>query len=258
MKKILVIVILNFFWFNLAFSNILIKDCKTLYPAGHFSSNPDNEMIGKTGGKKQYFINYEDSLINYTGVSTEGQLNVIEKLDSEGYPTPPKSKVTNFNYKIQFFDGNEVIAIRVQEYDDPKYNHFEEITIDLKNYRISKRVFADTEDGKVMINLGKKLIKNSPLSEICLKDGSYDISQASVKIDSIPAGHLDALKNGCISAAKKNNNLDKARLDYCVCYSNWFKDNLNSSEFNNFLALSVEDKKKFIVKNKINAQCYKS
>ena len=258
MKKLCLIIILNFFWFNLAVSSILIKDCKTVYPAGHFSSNPDNEVMGKFDGKKQYLINYEDGLVYYTGVATKFMLNLIEKVESEGLPTPSKAKVTNYNYKIQFIDKNEVVAIRIQEYEEPRYNHFEEITIDLKNYRISKRVFSDTEDGKVMINLGKKLIKNSPLSEICIKDGIYNISKASVETDSIPVGYLDALKNGCISAAKKNNNLDKARLDYCVCYSNWFKDNLNSDEFNNFLALSVEDKKKFIVKNKINTQCYKN
>jgi hypothetical protein len=80
----------------------------------------------------------------------------------------------------------------------------------------------------------------------------------SNETDQIPKGYLDALKNGCISAAKKNNNLDEARLNYCVCYSNWFKDNLTSIEFNDFLALSVENKKKFIVKKKINTQCYKS
>ena len=50
--------------------------------------------MGKFDGKKQYLINYEDGLVYYKGVATKSMLNLIEKLDSEGLPTPSKAKVT--------------------------------------------------------------------------------------------------------------------------------------------------------------------
>lgn len=79
----------------------------------------------------------------------------------------------------------------------------------------------------------------------------------SNEVSQIPKGHLDLLKNGCISAAKKDGNLTKKTLNYCICYSNWIKNNLSVDEFNDFLELSHENKINFILKNKIKAECYK-
>ena len=79
-----------------------------------------------------------------------------------------------------------------------------------------------------------------------------DENQSSSKI---PAFLIDGVKNGCISNAKKNNNLNEVTLNYCECYSNWFKENLNGDQFNEFIYLSREDKIKFVQKNNINQKC---
>ena len=162
-----------------AYANILINNCKTVYPAGQFSSNPDNESISELGGKKEYYISYTDGKIYYTRITSSLNLKVIELAEEEGLPTPPASKVTNYSYKIQFVDEDEIIAIRIQEYDVPTFNHYEEITINLKTNRVLKRVFADTAGGKEMIKTAKKLIKNYPLNEVCEKDESAKSSEDS-------------------------------------------------------------------------------
>ena len=179
MKKFLLIIFFIFFWCNISFSNILIKDCKTIYPAGHFESNPDKEVVSKIFGKKEYYISYEDGKIYHTSVSSNSTLKILEIAEEEGLPTPLASKVNNYNYEIQFIDENEVIGIRIQEYDQPKFNHYEEITIDLKSFRILKRVFADTSGGKEMIRTAKSLMKNYPFNEICEKDESFKKNQVS-------------------------------------------------------------------------------
>ena len=106
-------------------------------------------------------------------------LEILEKAEEEGVPTPPKSKVNNYNYKIQFVDEDEIIAIRIQEYNVPTFNHYEEITINLKTNRVSKRVFADTAGGKEMIKTAKMAIKNYPLNDVCEKEKLAESSKGS-------------------------------------------------------------------------------
>ena len=179
MKKILGIVVLGFLLSGNAYAGILINNCKTVYPAGHFSSNPNSEKISELGGKKEYYISYEDGLIYYTAVTSNFTLEILEKAEEEGVPTPPKSKVNNYNYKIQFVDEDEIIAIRIQEYDVPTFNHYEEITINLKTNRVLKRVFADTAGGKEMIKTAKMATKNYPLNDVCEKEKLAESSKGS-------------------------------------------------------------------------------
>ena len=179
MKKLLGIVVLGLLLSGNAYAGILINNCKTVYPAGHFSSNPNNEKISELEGKKEYYISYEDGLIYYTAVTSNSMLGLLEKAEEEGVPTPPKSKVNNHNYKIQFVDEDEIIAIRIQEYDVPTFNHYEEITINLKTNRVLKRVFADTAGGKEMIKTAKMAIKNYPLNDICEKKKMAESSKGS-------------------------------------------------------------------------------
>ena len=179
MKKILGIVVLGLLLSGNAYAGILINNCKTVYPAGHFSSNPNSEKISELGGKKEYYISYEDGLIYYTAVTSNFTLEILEKAEEEGVPTPPKSKVNNYNYKIQFVDEDEIIAIRIQEYNVPTFNHYEEITINLKTNRVSKRVFADTPGGKEMIKTAKMAIKNYPLNDVCEKEKLAESSKGS-------------------------------------------------------------------------------
>jgi len=162
-----------------AYAGILLNNCKIVYPAGHFSSNPNNEKISELEGKKEYYISYEDGLIYYTAVTSNFMLGLLEKAEEEGVPTPPKSKVNNHNYKIQFVDEDEIIAIRIQEYDVPTFNHYEEITINLKTNRVLKRVFADTAGGKEMIKTAKMATKNYPLNDVCEKEKLAESSKGS-------------------------------------------------------------------------------
>ena len=179
MKKLLSIIVLGLLLSGNAYAGILINNCKTVYPAGHFSSNPNSEKISELGGKKEYYISYEDGLIYYTAVTSNFTLEILEKAEEEGVPTPPKSKVNNYNYKIQFVDEDEIIAIRIQEYNVPTFNHYEEITINLKTNRVSKRVFADTAGGKEMIKTAKMAIKNYPLNDVCEKEKLAESSKGS-------------------------------------------------------------------------------
>ena len=179
MKKLLSIVVVSLLLSGSGYTDILIKDCKRVYPAGHFSLDQNDEKFSELGGKKEYYISYEDGLIYYTQVKSNFTIEILEKAEEAGIPTPLESKVINYNYKIQFIDVNEIIAIRIQEYDDPEYNHYEEITINLKTNRVLKRVFADTAEGKEMIKTAKKLIKNYPLSEACEKDELTESSGSS-------------------------------------------------------------------------------
>ena len=179
MKKILGIMVLGLLLSGNAYANILINNCKTVYPAGHFSSNPNNESISELGGKAEYYVSYTDGKIYYTRITTSFNLKLIELLEEEGLPTPPASKVTNYSYKIQFVDEDEIIALRIQEYDVPTFNHYEEITINLKTNRVLKRVFADTAGGKEMIKTAKMAIKNYPLNDICEKKKMAESSKGS-------------------------------------------------------------------------------
>ena len=180
MKKLFsTILVLGLLLSGNAYAGILINNCKTVYPAGHFSSNPNSEKISELGGKKEYYISYEDGLIYYTAVTSNFTLEILEKAEEEGVPTPPKSKVNNYNYKIQFVDEDEIIAIRIQEYNVPTFNHYEEITINLKTNRVSKRVFADTAGGKEMIKTAKMAIKNYPLNDVCEKEKLAESSKGS-------------------------------------------------------------------------------
>ena len=63
---------------------------------------------------------------------------------------------------------------------------------------------------------------------------------------------IETLYEGCISAAKSDNNLNERSIKHCKCYSNWFSENLNADEFNEYLHLSITDKRKFVEKNKNN------
>ena len=112
--------------------------------------------------------------------------------------TPTLSKVTNYEYDIQFIDENEVIGIRIQEYDEPKFNHYEEITIDLNSFRVSRRVFADTSGGKQMIKTAKSLLKGYPFSEICKNDENFKKNQVASGTAFFISknGHLITLLNG--------------------------------------------------------------
>ena len=179
MKKILGIMVLGLLLSGNAYANILINNCKTVYPAGHFSSNPNNESISESGGKAEYYVSYTDGKIYYTRITSSLNLKVIELAEEEGLPTPPASKVTNYSYKIQFVDEDEIIALRIQEYDVPTFNHYEEITINLKTNRVLKRVFADTAGGKEMIKTAKMAIKNYPLNDICEKKKMAESSKGS-------------------------------------------------------------------------------
>ena len=179
MKKLLGIVVLGLLLSGNAYANILINNCKTVYPAGHFSSNPNNESISELGGKAEYYVSYTDGKIYYTRITTSFNLKLIELLEEEGLPAPPASKVTNYSYKIQFVDEDEIIAIRIQEYDVPTFNHYEEITINLKTNRVLKRVFADTAGGKEMIKTAKMVTKNYPLNDVCEKKKMAESSKGS-------------------------------------------------------------------------------
>lgn len=172
-------IIFIFFWCNISFSNILIKDCKTIYPAGYFEFNPDKEYIGTLDYKQEYYISYDEGKIYYTRVKSNSEIKGLEKIQEEGMLTPTISKVTNYEYDIKFIDKDEVIGVRIQEYDKPKFNHYEEITINLNSFRISHRVFADTSGGKEMIKTAKSLFKGYPLSEICKNDESFKKNQVA-------------------------------------------------------------------------------
>ena len=179
MKKFVAVIIFIFFWSNISFSDIFIKDCKTIYPAGYYEFNPDKEFIDTSDNKKEYYISYDDGKIYYTNVSSNLTLKIFEKAQEEGLTTPTLSKVTNYEYDIQFIDENEVIGIRIEEYAEPKFNHYEEITIDLNSFRVSRRVFADTSGGKQMIKTAKSLLKGYPLSEICKNDENFKKNQVA-------------------------------------------------------------------------------
>ena len=79
MKKFVAVIIFIFFWSNISFSDIFIKDCKTIYPAGYYEFNPDKEFIDTSDNKKEYYISYDDGKIYYTNVSSNLTLKIFTR-----------------------------------------------------------------------------------------------------------------------------------------------------------------------------------
>ena len=196
-------------------------------------------------------------LVNFASTANDHLINF--SLDSSfetvtmGHLYPPKNNKRKYISSTFLLPPNEVNIMKsnITRFNDaPNRIPTQNLTKDeLKSeIEIFKNIKNVVEQFTGDLNLGSTVY-------YCDIGENADKSQSSSKI---PQGYIDIIKNGCIDRAKKNNNLNEVTLNYCKCYSNWFKENLDAEEFGEFLYLSIEDKKKFIVKNKINSQCYKS
>jgi len=179
MKKYLGLIFLSLFYCNLGFADVFLKNCKSIWPPGYFSSNPNNEVIETLdeGEKREYFVSYKDGIVYYTKVNSEFYLKLLENIGESGVPVPTNEKVTNYSYKIKFADEGEIIAARVDEMDPPKFNHYSEITINLKTNRVSRRIYADTVSGKRMVKLMKESQKNYPISVTCDREDASNSTE---------------------------------------------------------------------------------
>ena len=58
------------------------------------------------------------------------------------------------------------------------------------------------------------------------------------------------MKQGCMG-----DNPYEKRKNFCICYGDWFYENLNNDEFDKFIYSSKEDKIKFLERNNIVKTC---
>jgi S1-C subfamily serine protease len=163
MKKLLGFIFLSLFYCNLGFADVFLKNCKSILNNGEIK-------ILDEGEKREYFVSYNDGIVYYTKVNSEFYLKVLESIGDSGATVPTNEKVTNYSYKIKFADEDEIVAVRTEEADLPKFNHYSEITINLKTNRVSRRIYADTVSGKKLVKQMKEGIKNYPLSRTCDRD----------------------------------------------------------------------------------------
>ena len=182
MKRFLGIVVLGLLWCNVGFAEILLKNCKRVYVAGAFDSNPNNEVLGKLaeGAKNEYYISYKDGFVYHTRVRDKVSISVLEKNQEIGLPTPAPSKTFNSKYIINFADETEIIAVERQG-DDPEYSWFDEISINLKKNEIVMRSYAETIGGRQVVELIKEQNKKwgYPIVFRCEKEHQSDSDGAS-------------------------------------------------------------------------------
>ena len=182
MKKLSLYIFLGLLWCNVGFAEILLKNCKRVYVAGAFDSNPNNEVLGKLaeGAKNEYYISYKDGFVYHTRVRDKVSISVLEKNQEIGLPTPAPSKTFNSKYIINFADETEIIAVERQG-DDPEYSWFDEISINLKKNEIVMRSYAETIGGRQVVELIKEQNKKwgYPIVFRCEKEHQSDSDGAS-------------------------------------------------------------------------------
>jgi len=258
MKKLSLYIFLILMWCNVGFAGVLDQNkyiCKDESNMGRTEINILKKyddsyiLMSENLGFGMVLVNFasiaDDHLINF---SIDGSFETV----TTGHLYPPennKRKYVSSTFSLHP-EETSIMKSNITRFNDaPNKIPTQNLTKDELNSEIE--IFKNIKN--VVDQFSGEPSWGSTVY-YCDIGENADKSQSSSKI---PPGYIDILRNGCIDRAKKNNNLNEVTLNYCECYSNWFKDNLDAEEFGEFLYLSIEDKKKFIKKNKINQKCYK-
>ena len=191
MKKLLGIVALGLLWCNVGFANILLVNCRDTVKAGDPMITGSGVEVWKKdkvfeleeGERVEYFVSFQDGHIYFTKVRSDDSIffleGIAERAKEENLEIGPlgSSKVYKEKYTIDFVDEKNIIATRIKEYDKPKWNHYEEIDINLNTYQVTKRIYADTPSGEEMVKLLKDMLPIQPKIQICEKEKSSNSSE---------------------------------------------------------------------------------
>ena len=98
-----------------------------------------------------------------------------------------------------------------------------------------------------ILSLSKKEVVGDPLIYIC-NNGKEKTSKSNNSKP--PVELINAMKQGCMG-----DNPYEKRKNFCICYGDWFYENLNNDEFDKFIYSSKEDKIKFLERNNVVKTC---
>ena len=159
------------------------------------------------------------------------------------------TKQDNENIKIQFADFESDIIKNLNT-----KSIFYGKTADKVNLILNKEQL-DKEINNLMINQDYLIDlynnrKDQINNELTMTE-EYSCRKVNKSSSNKPSkDHIETIRLGCIG----DNPYEKHKL-YCTCVSNWFYENLNKNELAEFLFSGDDEKKNFLIKNKITERC---
>ena len=248
MKKFLAIILLGLLWCNIGYAfNLKQKNYNCL----ENDSSLKNEIKIIKEYNSEYLLSSENSgygeVLSFMKVSKDSLTSYTMELkwDVVHVSTLKSLKGSTefivYTYRLSEDQLNQIKPLKSKFSDTSNITTFELTEKELKNeVSIYNKI---TE----ILSLSKKEVVGDPLIYIC-NNGKEKTSKSNNSKP--PVELINAMKQGCMG-----DNPYEKRKNFCICYGDWFYENLNNDEFDKFIYSSKEDKIKFLERNNIVKTC---
>ena len=155
MKKLSLCIFLGLLWCNIAFADILLKNCVTI--------DKDNSFEKKET-RNQYLISFKDKKVIHTEIRSNAEIEAINKgLEEIGKKIGADAAVLSrvANQELQITSDDEKLVTAKKIFDESGVKWEKEIFIYLKDNTVEIYVRGLNAPGKAMYNVINEITKET-------------------------------------------------------------------------------------------------